>query len=313
MSTTTALPENVQIYFRDEETRSAMQGIAERSVATLVARSRARLDQARAAEAELAKIGEAIHAPVTRLLLDNPQASNALDQLRSRKLIEIDTDEPLAQDKSQLSPYVDVPVPRYGGDTLVFRPPFHYAWTWHDHSGFPPFEVVQNRDLGFVRLDARSGLVEGGASGFVNVHAGFGVGLSVDRPARAGAWAFLEDVLAIYKMKTTPGIGSNATTEGGVEVTALRNGTDLVASFGNRLFRRRISQSESTDERVGPSNWPVPYPSPSELSWQMPPGQTFTFNVGAWVFTDRSAGVGGAGAWTRAWISARTLNINRYF
>jgi hypothetical protein len=228
-------------------------------------------------------------------------------------MIEIDTLDAPSQDAARLSPYVDVPVPRYGGDTLVFHPPFHYAWSWHDQFGSPPFELVQDRPLGFVRLDARSGLVDGGASGFVNAHAGFGVGLSTDRPMRAGAWAFLQDVLSIYKMRTTPGLGTNATTEGGVEVTALRNGTELVASFGNKLFRRRISQSESADERVGPSNWPVPYPTPSELSFQMPAGQTFTFNVGAWVFTDRSPGVGGAGVWSRMWISARSLSVNRYF
>ena len=40
--------------------------------------------------------------------------------------------------------------------------------------------MIVNRPDGNVGLDARSGSLEGGASGFVNAHAGFGVFLGSD-------------------------------------------------------------------------------------------------------------------------------------
>src|SRR5262249_27628233 len=159
---------------------------------------------------------------------DDPNAASALAQLRTVSLIEADSGgaEP-SSEGTRLTPDVALPVPRYGETGLIFRQPFHYAWSWHDQFGVPPSKPFLIRDLGFARLDARSGSVEGGASRFVAAHGGFGVTVTTDRPASVGAWAICEQVLNIFQMKTF-GFGANATTEAGLEITALKDGTELV-------------------------------------------------------------------------------------
>jgi hypothetical protein len=92
-----------------------------------------------------------------------------------------------------------------------------------------------------------------------------------------------------FRMKTV-GVGSNATSEGGLEATALEVGR-LIASSSLKLWRRRISGFEeaSGGESI---QWQIP-PGADWLRFTMHEGREYTFNVGVWVFSDRSTGIGG--------------------
>jgi len=79
------------------------------------------------------------------------------------------------------------------------------------------------------------------------------------------------------------GAGSNATTEGGIECTALENGRLIMSS-----------SNETADDREGPIHIGVPKTDPRTFTMQ--PGRSYTFNIGLWVFSDRTPGVGVAAA-----------------
>lgn len=82
---------NVQITFRDDLTQPELRRTVERSVATLAARSAEAVAQVRAAEAERAKLVAALNAPFMKLIKEDPAANKALDDLRTRQLIDLDS------------------------------------------------------------------------------------------------------------------------------------------------------------------------------------------------------------------------------
>lgn len=51
----------------------------------------------------------------------------------------------------------------------------------------------------------------------------------------------------------------------------------------------------SPDESASEGDGPFTVSEPRELKFTMKPGREYTFNVGIWVSTDYSAGVGAAG------------------
>lgn len=271
--TTDELPPNVRITFRDEVPQRELRQAAERSVATLVAHSAEAVRQARAAESQFAKLTDAVTAPFAKLIEGDSEAVKALNELRTQALIQPDALDELLR-------------PRYS----QFIPPYDFSWIWHDINGHPPFNSIFDRPTGQVGLDARSGLVdEGGAPGFVSAHAGFGVLLRAFAKTETGMAFGSGGGRFSFRMKTV-GVGSNATSEGGLEATALEDGR-LIASSSLKLWRRRISGFEeaSGGESI---QWQIP-PGADWLRFTMHEGREYTFNVGVWVFSDRSTGIGG--------------------
>jgi hypothetical protein len=186
--------------------------------------------------------------------------------------------------------------------SLGFVPPYDFSWSWHDQNGHAPFGMIVNRPDGNVGLDARSGSFEGGASGFVNAHAGFGVFLSSDTTAQKFPHAVLNPGRFSHTMRAV-GIGSNATSEGGFEITVFEDGHFLTGA-SRQLWRRRISAGESTSG--GEPDHVITGP---ELDFTIRAGHGYTFNAGIWVFSDRSSGIGAAAAQsllqgfvTRMWV-----------
>jgi hypothetical protein len=278
--TTGGLPPNVQITFRDEAIQPGLRQAAERSVATLVARFAEEVRQARAAESELAKLTDAVNAPFAKLIEGDSQAVKALDELRSHRLID-------PHDTDALGP--DAFAPRGYGQWVP--PYYHFSWFWHDPNGHPPFNRIIDPSFGRIGLDARSGAVDGGADGFVSAHAGFGVSLrTIGEPDTAYTFGSGGGQFS-YAMKTVGiGSGSNATSEGGVEATAFEDG-HLIASSSSKMWRRRISAIEEAHGGGPLQHWQSP-PGVDSLRFTMYEGRQYTFNVGAWVFSDRSTGAG---------------------
>ena len=240
----------------------------------------------------MAKLTDALDAPFVRLIEGDSGAVKALNDLRTRQFVASDATEALRQDAPLAATDDTVTIARRGDVDAVVerRPPYDFSWSWH--TGHAPFAQMLIPSPARVGLDARSGALAGGASGFVNAHAGYGVLLTTPQTVTATGWSVLEPGQWSYVMRSV-GLGSNATSEGGVEVTALEDGR-LVASAGYRLWRRRIGAGESASDRGGPYVVGIPDETTKVLTFTMHPGREYTFNVGIWVFGDRSTGIGTA-------------------
>ncbi|MDP9813978.1 hypothetical protein J2W42_006860 [Rhizobium tibeticum] len=171
----------------------------------------------------------------------------------------------------------------------------------------PPFNQVLDRPSGSVGLDARSGSLPGGASGFINAHVGFGVFLRSDTTGQRFPHAVLNPGRFSFAARAV-GVGSNATTEGGFELTVFEDGQFLTGA-SRRLWRARVSGSVfDPDESTSGSQGPQVMAGP-ELAFTIKAGHGYTFNAGIWVFSDRSIGIGAGavqsllqGVVTRMWV-----------
>ncbi|MBM7440941.1 hypothetical protein [Streptomyces sp. HB132] len=298
-----ASPMDLEISIRDDATQADREN-AERSVAALVERSASAVARERASEAEMAELTAPLDAPLMKLIEGDPSAVRALERLRSQELVRPDAAAALGDGGVSASAFDTAPMRPHGAElrSLGFVPPYDFSWAWHDGNGHPPFSRILDRSTGDVGLDARSGLVAGGASGFVNAHAGFGVFLRSDTPGQRFPHAVLNPGRFSHVMKAV-GVGSNATSEGGFELTVFEDGR-LLAAVGRKLWRARISAGESSSGGQGPFLITGP-----ELQFTLQPGRGYTFNAGIWVYSDRSTGIGGAavqsllqGVVTRMWV-----------
>ena len=266
-----------QITFREDATQADRQNAA-RSVATLVARSAAAVARVRAAESDLAALTDSLNGPFVKLIEGDPLAIKARENLRTRQLMQTDSMDTLRRDASPTLTY-SAPLAPQGAPglrSLGFVPPYDFSWAWHDRNGHPPFNQILDRPSGRVGLDARSGSVEGGASGFVNAHVGFGVFLRSDTTAQKFPHAVLNPGRFSFTSRAI-GIGSNATSEGGFEITVFEDGR-LLAAASRTLWRSRISTDESASGGQGDHVITGP-----ELEFTIRPGLGYTFNAGIWV------------------------------
>ena len=280
---------NLKILFHESETDPDLRQVATQSIETLIARSVASTKRIREEDAELAKLTDAMNAPVTRLIENDPQAANALGELRKRSL-EAVPDTLLSNISSDVKGGITIP---NRGDlspfTFAGRPPYNFSWSWHDPNGGAPFDMRTNPSIGYVGLIARSGSVDGGFSGFVNAHAGYGIILRADHPRTVSVGGQIESAHRAHNMMAH-GAGSNATTEGGIECTALEDGR-LIMSSGFKWWRKRISINETANDHEGPPVH-IDMPKSDPRTFTMQPGRNYTFNIGLWVFSDRTPGVG---------------------
>lgn len=167
------------------------------------------------------------------------------------------------------------------------QPPFHFDWKWHRIDGKAPEFSVTNRPQG--RADVKGRSLPGDP--FVEAHAGFGVILRPDADGwligdavRFAAWA--------YGVKCYPGVGSNATSEGGTEITLLEDGQYRLGQT-SRMWRKRVTNDE---EDVRQSNGFLADTAPLRLQFWARAHHEYTFNVGFWLYADHTSGAGSAGA-----------------
>ncbi|WP_329117719.1 hypothetical protein [Streptomyces sp. NBC_01353] len=280
---------NIRIAFRDENASEEMREAAERTVGALVMRHMEATRRRREAEAEMAETAAAYSAPVMRLIASDPAAAQAAEVIGSARPL----DGMMDSLGRHMSPETAVAAAPPQARQL---PPYHFSWSWHDTNGYAPYNQLLGMNNGALGLDARSGSAPGGKNGFVNAHAGFGLSLTTDHDVTARGVSFRR-MRWSYKVGAY-GAGGNATSEGGMEFTAFEDG-NLIAATDNRLdrlWRSRVSASvfspyEVDEGAAGPYAVDVPY----ELHFPMKPGRGYTFNVGAWVFSDYSSGAGAAG------------------
>jgi hypothetical protein len=136
---------------------------------------------------------------------------------------------------------------------------------------------------------------------FVAAHAGYGLFLTTDRTVTAIGRSFKK---VQYEYSVNAVGAASALVEGGMEFTALEDG-NLIASASGKIWRKRVCGPPAEDafEQEGP----FAVFEPNELAFTMRPGRGYTFNVGAWVFSDTDVDVGFASA--RSLIKADILAI----
>ncbi|MFB6560763.1 hypothetical protein ACFCYH_18100 [Streptomyces sp. NPDC056400] len=282
-----------QISFRDgDDVTQADRQNAERSVAALVARSKEAAARDRAAEAGLAELTDPLNAPFKKLIEEDPHAVKALEELRTHELLQPETTDALPQDAPSTT-HDASPLAESG-----FAPPYDFEWSFHIDN--PPFSQSLNRFTGQIDLDARSGAIDGGASGRAIAHAGFGVWMAFEGPGRKFPHAVLNPGEFKFVLATA-GFGSNATSEGGFALSVFEDGRFLTGT-SNKMWRRRISGTEAATGGMGPQIVTAP-----DFEFNLRSGHAYSVNAGIWVVTDRSPGVGVAAA--QSVMSARLTRM----
>jgi hypothetical protein len=283
----------LQITFREDVTDPEQRLAAERSVAALIAHSTDASARARAAEAELDRLGEALNAPLIKLIHADKAAASALQTLAAKKLL---AESDLAQLKRDdpARPLIRTETSLISADTIEPRPPFSFWWSYYEGNNRPHSQRITPEN-GYLGVEARSGAVDGGAAGFVKAHIGYGVVLPrVNRPTQILASSGLYNPRWVYNMRTF-GIGSSATAEMGGDAAAFEEGHLLGDVLSTKFDRRRISGVESARTDYHPIGISLDIPtSGALLRFTMNPGRTYTINIGIWVLSDRSGGVGAA-------------------
>jgi hypothetical protein len=274
-----------QISFRDGLTETERQNV-ERSVAALVERTLARAARERAAEAALAELAGPLNAPFARLVQEDPLAVRAAEELRDQEILGSYAMESMRQDDDPyLAPAAPILAPRARASvrTVSFVAPYDFTWVWH--GGHPAFNHVAIRETGRVRVDARSGAIDGGASGFVGTHTGVGV-VRREGPGRKSASAVLR-AAHVFALKTL-GVAGDATSEGGFDLAVFEDGS-FVGVVDHKLWRSRIGPNEERNGAEGPREL-----FSNALNFQLGPDHGYSVNVGVWALSDRSPGIGAA-------------------
>jgi hypothetical protein len=286
---------SIETYFSASLTPD-QRDLAEQSIATMVERTRAEVEAARARLAEEDMLLDAIKAPIAKLMRADPEAAEALEKFSRRR---VELEESLSPEDPHGEARDLVPVA-----VELRSPPYDFAWRFHLPDGAPPFAQIGDKQ-GRLGLDARSGgLIQGGAGRFVKAHIGVGCLVRVERP-------LVIEVSATHSERHSflvgaPAIGSSATSEGGLDSTIFR-GSEFVMGGSIPLWRRRVSGPN--EEARGRTNF-TRRVFPDRMGGRRDPGE-YVFNVGIWAFADHRSGLGGAGAQSLIQSNILEMRIDR--
>ncbi|MYU21796.1 hypothetical protein [Streptomyces sp. SID8352] len=255
---------DVRIEFRTDPDDDTRQGV-EKSVRAMAAHSAELTARARAVSSGGDELTALVDDALRRQINSDPGAAAALAEI---------LDRPLGPEFEPGSAS-----PRVVGAS----PPYDYHWSWHDLNGAAQDQMILDDAAAHAALYAKSGL--GGAGTFVNAHAGFGIGFRANgsRVMRADSGRRV----TFGYVAGAKGFGSNATVEGGLDCTVFENGR-FMKGDSRRIFRRRASVNETFV--VNPGAWVLDSSMP--LEFPAVAGRDYNFNVGVWVYTDNTSGVG---------------------
>lgn len=210
----------------------------------------------------------------------------------------VDSSQPVNWDEllpKPLSPHVN---------NFIFRvAPFDYDWNWQvptDATVLLKPDGSPGRALLRTEASPRTGHT------LVEAHAGVGIALRTTWPAKA-TMRCLRRIQVIYNVAGSA--DAWALTEGGIELTILRDGV-LVNAAQHKVFRARASAGDSMSDSFGFYG----EPEPRELSCHMDAGPIYTFNAGIWIRVERHKtvlGDGGANAFMDAFFD--TMSVFKEF
>ncbi|MEV6062965.1 hypothetical protein AB0L62_23440 [Nocardia asteroides] len=276
--------------------------VVERSIASMIEHYSSVTGRRRADDAERNAISQALDAPLIRLARQDPDTADTLRIAAERPVLpDADLVHRQRPDSPRTSADTTATLDVRAG-TEIFAIPYHFEWAWHDPAGGAPFRIVVDRDNGRVAIDGRAGPKIGGAEKFVSARAGYGVTLHTDHEVAVMGRAYrtTDDHYTVGAS-----IGGDATAEGGTDLTVFENG-NFIASAVDKRWRKRVSQGETdvySSNGFGPG-------ATIDVFWTMRPGNTYTFNVGAWIYADRNDGLGNT--WSQSSIVANLLFMSLF-
>ncbi|WP_159049082.1 hypothetical protein [Streptomyces sp. NRRL B-3648] len=286
------------------EVESDQRSTVERSVQAMATHSIRQSNPTRIAESAEAKLTESLNGAAMRQVEADPAAAKAMEEILALPLpADIESIDAARPERSVTQ--VEAPFLLWPGYLRIWRPPYHFNWSWHRTEGSPPFNSLIDPPTGQVGLDGRSGspgAIDGGAGSFVEAHSGFGLffrppsdGLLIGVP---GAVSGSELLMFWNYVVATQGFLNNATVEGGIECSILEDGqwrTGKTITW----FRKRVSRFEQ--DRTGTGGFIM---NNDDLAIRCPvlAGHEYTLNVGVWVFCDHTAGAGRAAAGSQAMV-----------
>jgi hypothetical protein len=294
------MPDGIEIYFSESLTPGQRE-LAEQSIASTVERTRAEADAARARAAEEDKLRDAIMAPLAKLVRADPGAAEALERLNMRRVEVEDSLRP--EDPPGRARDHVIPVSPADSSVELRRPPYDFAWSWHDNGGAPPFSQIGDRG-GRLGLDARSGgMIQGGADRFVQAHIGVGCIVRIER----------QIVVQFFAPRSSRhsyvvgarGVSASATSEGGAETTFMRGSTVLQGGT-IPFWHRRVSGFEDARDQTNFTSGVFPNGSGLRID----PGD-YAFNAGIYAFADHSSGIGSAGVQSLVQSDILEMRIHR--
>jgi hypothetical protein len=278
------MSDDVEIYFNESLTPDQRE-LVEQSITSAVARTRAEADAARARSVEEGKLHDAIMAPIEKMIRADPAAAEAIERLGTRK---VEMEDSLHSDASALGERdLVIPMSPTIRSVEVRLPPHDFAWRWFGNNSDPPFSMIGDRE-GRLGVDARAGgLISGGTDRYVNAHIGVGCIVRLDRQTVVELSA-TRDTRHSFVVGSR-GVGSSATSEGGLETTFMRGG-DVLMLGTLPLWSRRVNGFDEARDRTNFTRGTYP----NGMGGRFDPGD-YAFNVGMWAFADFSSGVGSAG------------------
>ncbi|TMR08161.1 hypothetical protein ETD86_49000 [Nonomuraea turkmeniaca] len=257
----------------------------EQSVAQMIARHREAIARWQAAEAQRSEPLRDAEAALVKRLKDHPEAALVLEALHttSRRVDGMPTDSRSSlhqQTPSSGSVTIEV---RQGLE--LFGTPFDFDWSWQDSDkgNFAPRSV--SRETGVAKITAEISDVAG-ESTWITGHAGVGVFLTTETEVAAVARALRTSKEAAYVSHHN--IGSNATSEGGTEITVMKDGSYLTSATDKR-WRIRVGGNDFYDQHNTEEAFVIG--EPISVAWPMLPGSGYTLNLGAWVYAEAHSGV----------------------
>src|SRR3954467_3477625 len=176
------MTEDVKIQFGAGLTPGERE-LVEQSVASIVECKRAELEAARARSVEENKLLDAIAAPIAKLIHSDSAAQEGLEKL---KFFQSEPPSRL-QSGPGFNSGREFKMPTFPADTVERRrPPYDFAWNWHQ-GGAPFTQTVDQASL--LGLDARAGNIHGGVDRFVAAHIGVGWVIRLDRTTNVQMYA----------------------------------------------------------------------------------------------------------------------------
>jgi hypothetical protein len=188
---------------------------------------------------------------------------------------------------------VDGSAPVLAADVIGLRPPYDPRTASAGvYQGSRPAHSILNRPQdGYVGMDARSGIVEGGADGRVDAYSGFAYAFRPNTNGPYTAGFQIEGCHFSYVMESR-GIGGSATAEGGLLVVVLEPPSyAIVAAARVQLWRRRVSGNESGHDSQNRPRLQV-----LTRSFGLTAGRTYFMSAVMYSTSDRSSGAGVAGS-----------------
>ncbi|WP_069166468.1 hypothetical protein [Nocardia altamirensis] len=270
---------SAEINYADSVSESERDNI-QRSIATLVERSRKRTARERALAAQRTQIRSAAKEAYGKLLEPaTPLPNIALDEGLSEPpdwQAEIPGTPALTEQTAR-----EISELRFGNATRIFGPPFHYDWRWSNGGG--TYAVTNDASKAG---SAGSWAAVKKDDAWADVHAGVGVVISTETVNATGPVLVMGRSLShSYNSWGVHASINNGdgTSEGRVELTVMENGNFLTAA-STRIWRCRLSDSE-LDSHYDPDSGYALDTTP-EVVWTMHPGRSYTLNIGAWVYVE---------------------------